>query len=859
MHFRTALKYRILGILFITVLLAACKTTKNTFVNRAYHNTTTRYNWYFNAHENYKSGVKTLSQQHKDDYNQLLSVFPLGTKTEAQSIAPQMDKALKKCAQAISKHSMLIKGTEHNRWIDEAYLLIGKSYFYKHEYIKAVEAFRLVSRQFSGTMPAYEALVWQLTSYVQMKDFSSANLTIESILLDDTFPSALNKDLSLALAHYYLAVEDDSSALEELNQAIQLTKKKREKSRYLYLVAQLYSKQANYSMATDYFSKVIRTSPDYEMVFNAKINRARSFDTSSGGSEQIREELQKMLKDDKNQEFLDVIYFGLAELSNRQGLIKEALPLYALSVAKSVSNNAQKALSSIILADLHYDQQNYRPAQAYYDTAVAYMNTENSSYKGALAKQNTLLELISNLDIIQEQDSLQRIALMPEVQRNAFIDQLIQQVKEKELAQKRLENEGRLEDNFFNDPNQNINRFNNNQNRGVGWYFDNPNTLSFGFSEFNRKWGKRKLEDDWRRSNKKTLSVEEALADTIDSEAFDPTSRASYIKNLPLTTQDVQQSNNRIIEAYFDAGVIYKEKLNDLNQALITFEALNSRFPLNSNRVMVLYFLYRIHQEKGTLDFANDYKNQLINEFPNSDYAKLINDPSYAQELALSSSNLEMQYEQAYKLYLQSKFIDCISFCQNINANKPNNPLFAHFDFLKTMAQGYDMTKEQYLTALQLIVEKHPKHSVAQSAQEIITFLNNQPLNQKDGADWSGDSPYQYNPQAAHYFILLFNDFDLELSIAKSTLSDYHAEYYRLERLNISSLLFSEHIQMINIREFSNAQKAMDYYNAFQSGDVRGVFGSDYTAFIIAGPNFPYFFKNKDTEGYSKMFQQYYK
>ena len=548
--------------------LGSCKTTKNKFFNKAYHKTTTRYNWYFNAKESYKSGVNRLETQHKDDFNELLSIYPLGTDKDAQSISPQMDKALKKCAQAISKHSMLIKGKEYNRWIDDCYLLIGKAYFYKKEHIKGIEAFRLVSRQFEGLTSSYEAKIWLVKSFVEVNDLSSADLMLEDILSDEDFPAELNKELALVIAHYHIRQKDYSPAIMELEEAISLTKKKREKSRYLYIVAQLHYYQENYSEATNYFSKVIRISPDYEMTFNAKINRARSFDTSSGGSEQIQDELNKMLKDAKNKEFLDVIYFGLAELSKRQSMIKEAIPLYVMSVAKSINNDAQKSLSSVILADIYYDQQNYRFSQAYYDTAVAFMNTDNDRFVPASARQKTLTELITNLDIIQHQDSIQRVALMPEKERLAFIDNIIEKLKQEEQRLKELENSRRSENNFFNDPQKN-NSFNRmNQNKGGGWYFDNPNTLSFGFSEFNRKWGKRKLEDDWRRSDKKSLTVEEALADTINEDEFDPKSRDSYLKELPMTVEAIKESNQKIIEAYFDAGVIYKEKLSDIPSLL---------------------------------------------------------------------------------------------------------------------------------------------------------------------------------------------------------------------------------------------------------------------------------------------------
>jgi len=857
MHSKRHYFFRFNLLVFLLVLMGSCKTTKNTFLNRNFHNTTTRYNWYFNANESYKSGVKKLQDQNKDDYNQLLRIYPGGTKSDAQSIAPQMDKSLKKCAKAINKHSMLIKGKEYNRWIDNSYLLIGKSYFYKQEYTKAIEAFRLVTRQFVGDITSYEAFIWLINTYVEVRDFGSADLVIENVLMDETFPQDLNQELSLALANYHIAIQDYDLAIEELNTAVSLTKKKRDKSRYLYVLAQLYSSQYNFALATEYFTKVIRTSPDYEMVFNAKINRARSFDTSAGNSEAIIAELQKMLKDDKNIEFLDVIYFGLAELNNRQNKLNTAIPLYEKSVSSSVKNDAQKALSSVILADIYYDQQNYRPAQAYYDTAVAFMDPNNQRYKNAQQKKFTLTELISNLDIIEKQDSLQRIALMPEKERLTFIDNLIIKLQEDERLQRELENQRRSENNFFNDPSQSLNKFNTNQNRGGGWYFDNPNTLSFGFSEFNRKWGKRKLEDNWRRSNKKTLSVEEALADTIEEDVFDPMSRDSYIKNLPLSIDAMKESNNMIIEAYFDAGVIYKEQLNDAPQSIKTFEELNKRFPYSQNRVMVLYFLHRLHDEKGNIDFAKDYKDMLIKEFPNSDYTKLIMDPSYIEELSAANTSLESSYEQAFSLYTKSKYSECIAICKRVNTKNPNNILFPNFDFLNTLATAHKADKNTYIANLEQIIQKYPKHSVAESAKEILTLLNLE-VETEALSDFGGDSPYVVKPDAAHYFILLFNDYDLELSVAKSTLSDYHSEYYRLDRLNISSLLFSEHTHLITIREFGNQAKAMEYYQAFQSGDVRGVFGNDYTALVIAGPNFPYFFKNKDVDGYTTMFKQNY-
>jgi len=842
--------------LFAMLIFSSCKTTKNRFLNKAYHKTTTRYNWYFNALQSFNSAVNKIESTHKDDFNELLTIYPLGTEKDAQSAAPQLDKALKKCALAISKHSMLIKGQEHNSWIDDCYLLIGKAYFYKKEYIKSIEAFRLVNRQFEGQNSSYEAKIWLVKAFTETMEFSSAELVLEDVLSDEKFPIKLNKDLALAVAHYYIKQKNYDPAFSELLEAISLVNKKREKARYLYILAQLHFSQKNYSAATDNFSKVVRISPDYEMTFNSKINRARSFNTSSIGSEQIEGELLKMLKDDKNKEFLDVIYFGLAELSNRQDKIKEASSFYAKSVATSINNDAQKALSSHVLADIYYTQQNYRNSQAYYDTAVAFMSANNDKFELASNRQKTLTELITNLNIIKHQDSIQRVALMPENERLAFIDKIIQKVEENEKQQRQLENSRRLENNFFNDPikNNSFNRMN--QNRGGGWYFDNPNTLSFGLSDFSRKWGNRKLEDDWRRSDKTTTSVEGAVADSSIEKNFDPKSRESYLRELPLTIENISESNNKIVSAYFNAGLVYREKLFDLSQSIKTFKKLNERFPKNTNRPTVLYLLYRLNKDSDNILKASEYKKLLIEEFPNSDYAKLINNPDYADKLSQLNKELNQQYEKAYQLYVDSRFEDCISLCNFINQNDQSNFLFPDFELLKTIAKASRMSKKEYIGALSLIEKKYPQHSVSKSAKEILYYLQQQEI--EASSTKTTRATYLYKPDAGHYFILLFKEFDLEVSIAKSTFSNYHAEYYRLERLNVSDLLFDEHTHMITVREFPNKSRAMSYYKSFVEGDVRGVFGENYDAFIIASPNFPTFFKNRDIDGYKKTFAQYY-
>jgi tetratricopeptide (TPR) repeat protein len=851
----------LLGICFL-FFLSSCSTRKNNFFSRSYHNTTTHYNWYFNANESFKSGVKKFEENQKTDFNKPLPIFQLPSKDNNEGASFGMDKAIKKSANAITKHSMLIRGEEHNNWVDDCYLLIGKSYLYKLEYIKAIEAFGLVSRQFEGSESSYEALIWQAKTYVQSQDYSSAELIFENLFSDEEFPEKLNQELSLVYADYFVKKGNYSEAIVELKDAISLTRKKQYKIRYLFIVAQLYQQLDNYEEATNYFLKVLSKNPKYEIAFNAKINLARSFDTSSGGTEKLRQQLKKMLKDRKNKEYLDVIYFGLAELSIREEKKAEAITYYKKSVSSSMRNDPQKSLSSLKLGQIFYNDQSYILAQAYYDTAVVFMEKSHEEYNRSSARQRTLNDLVINLNIISTQDSLQMVASLPENERIALIDELINQIKEEEALQKRLQAEAKNESAFLNDSRGGAsNRLNQGQKIGGTWYFYNPTTLSFGFSEFSRKWGRRKLEDNWRRANKSSISDIADSGDTATEEVFDPQSRDSYLQALPTSVSEIRRSNTLIMDAYYSASVIYKEGLEDNPKSIEMLEQLNQRFPKNDNQVRVLYFLYRLNLEENDAAKAQKYKEELLQLFPNSEYAKLINDPSYQEKILSSKSTVDILYEEAHQQYIGSNFTSTSQICQQSLADHPGNLLAPRFEFLDAMARGHYQEQETFKALLEKVIENYPEHEVADYAKDILAQMKPEENDSSDeNVTEKVEDGVEYVKKMTdpHYFVILFKDYDLDVSFAKKTISNYHAEFYSLVRLNTSNLLLDTETHMISVRQFTNADEGMKYYNAFLTAEARVPFGQEHEAFIISASNFPLFFKNKDVEGYLKHFKVSY-
>ena len=272
--------------------------------------------------------------------------------------------------------------------------------------------------------------------------------------------------------------------------------------------------------------------------------------------------------------------------------------------------------------------------------------------------------------------------------------------------------------------------------------------------------------------------------------------------------------------------------------------------------------LYQLHVDLEQHTQSEQNKQKLIQKHPNSEYTKLLSDPKHREELTARKFELELKYESLHKEYLSAKYASVVTKCKQVISENPNNPLAPHFDFLQTMAKGHSQDKATFIDRLKLIVETYPNNEVGESAQELINYLlidRDQPITNEKVVEASPqNSKYSFKEDVAHYFLLLFNINELNPNVAKSALSDYHSEFYSLEKLNISDLLIDKDIYMVSVREFPSAQKAMTYYNDFQTAEVRGPLGQEYQTMVISAPNFPIFFKNKDLEGYPQVFKKLY-
>ncbi|KPK87266.1 MAG: hypothetical protein AMS27_02905 [Bacteroides sp. SM23_62_1] len=352
------------AIIFLFGIITGCSTEKNTLVTRSFHNLTSHYNIFFNGTESYKKGLRRAREAYVDDYTQILPLFTYDDEGIAQSIAPEMDRAIQKSSKVITLHSITAKPeykngpqtekqktfyarNEFNKWVDENYLIMGKAYLFRHEYHLAIETFKFIITEYYYEDIIYETQMWLARAYNEIGEYKESEKILNQLTTSEKFPAKLHADLYATIADLYMKQEDYESAINPLANALDLVRKKETRIRYAFILGQLNQQVGNMEDASKYYGQVIKMNPPYEMSFNARINRASVFVEGAAKSREIKSELNKMLKDEKNKEYKDQIYYALGNIFYREGNIEEAIEYYKLSSASSVSNIQQKTKSCL--------------------------------------------------------------------------------------------------------------------------------------------------------------------------------------------------------------------------------------------------------------------------------------------------------------------------------------------------------------------------------------------------------------------------------------------------------------------------------------------------------------------------------
>lgn len=864
----------------LSLLLSACSTKQNTVVSRAFHNLTARYNGLYYSTVNLEDGIFRLEKNNKENYEKILPIYIYPTPEQAKGNVAEFDKAIKKSSLSIQKHAIKDKkGNEiatAGKWIDNNWLNIGMAHFYKREFFSAIETFEYVARTYNKSEDKYTALLWLIKTNNEIGAVSTSETYLSLLKNERNLPKKIAREFPVAYADYYIRRGQYTEAIAKLMDATRsknlvngLSKTRR--ARYSFIIAQLSERQGDTKRARQYYDRTIRLKPSYEMVFYSKIKMARLFDIKNNNTVKLKKDLLKMTKEFKNTDYNDVIFYTLGEIEEKEKNIPQALAYYNRSVRKSVSNPNQKALSFLKMAEINFDLTNYQPAEAYYDSTIAALSPDHPDYNNIIARKKTLETLVKQIKTISREDSLQRIAKMTEADRNKFIDNMIAQIeKEEERRLRELEN-------AQNNAATNTNTLGGmasplpGTGNGATFYFYSPTLVSFGIVDFVKKWGNRKLEDNWRRSAKAIVmdeqSAEAGRRDSAkvtknDSIKKMKLGRDFYLKDLPMNDSLLTKSTNKIIKAYYVMGSVYKEELNNTKKTISTFEELNKRFPDNRYALNTYYSLYRIYlQEKNTAK-ADFYKNKILTEFPESEFAMLIKNPDYAQELNTQKSEVEAFYAEVLQTYKNGNYQESYSQSKKGISSYGKSEYLPKFEFIKAVSagklQGVDTLEKQ----LKILVAKYPSSEVTPLSQDILTSIKKQKnpvLKQAKEEQRNKAADFSFNPDLEHFIIALLPDDSKLVENFKTNIGNFNVVFFNEKKFDVTSTFF-ESKQMVLIKSFPNSKEALTYFeNLVTDPDTyKGLKKENVEIYPISSENLPLLYKSKNLEGYKLFTSEHY-
>ena len=839
----------------------------------------------------------------ENDFTRLLPIYKESDPSAAQMVKSDMDIAVLKCSKLIEIHSITKKPKrkkkrtrkyqefaskeEFNKWIDDSFLLIGKAYFYQHNFMAAIDNFAYVTRKFPDEDTYYHAQVWLIRSYTELERYIEASEAIQAVQNEEHFPKKLEKELAIATADFYKRQEKYDEAIKFLDIAIKKTFRKKKKARLQYIVAQMYKEVGKDAEASAAYKAVTKKNPGYKMAFNARINSASIF-SGNADPEKLKKELRKMLHDKKNVDFQDQIYYALGNIYFKEGSHDLAIENYRLSVLNSFQNQFQRAKSAITLADIYFEDLRYRDAQSYYDSAMLIIDETYPNYQMLADNYKSLTSLVENLQIVERQDSLQKIAKMPAIEREALISRIMKEEQERQRNEENLALQGAQGQGYYR---ANQNRMGmGNRKGGAGWYFYNPQTVTYGRSTFQQRWGKRKLEDDWRRSNKTTISIDnmDEMAEVIDSSLIvireeDPMKKEFYTQDLPLTDSLMAVSNDKIRDALYSAGKIFKSEFGNYPRSIESFEDLNTRYPANIYLLSAYFDLYDLWDLVGNQEQSNFYKNLLITQFPESKFAQYLLNPNFFVEMEARMDSLNQLYQQTFKSYKTGRYRNVIALSAQMKEMVPDSQLIPKIDFMEMVAQGTQTDVHKFEALLKGYIKNYPAKEPTPLANEILTLIQDSTLadyqklvemgyiseeiqneellpgNNNENDEFGGR--YTYDEDLLHYFVIAYPREDkIDLNRLKFDIANYNIDHYTKIDYDIETAFLDDKLAFVIVRAMENKESALIYHGAIirRAKVFKTLKNVDYMNFVISSTNYRTVLAEKSTADYLKFFVKNY-
>ena len=690
---------------FLILINTACNSQKETVASRGMQNLTAHYNILYNANVLLDESENNIELSYIDNYDRMLSVFPEPDENLSQSEAKNLDEI-------ILKANIIANEKSKSKYVDEAFFIIGKANHLKANFFNAIEFFTYVTKTYPKEVETKQAaLAWKARSLMQLERFEEAEDDLDSALKYINSEKKSVADIYAAKAQLNIYGRKDGEAILMLSKAIKHTKDKQNRIRWTYLMAQLQEFSGKVDSAYINYSAIVKSNANFNMAFNAQLNRISIEDEKSGRVTNKIDRLKNLLKDDKNKDFKDQIYFHIANAYFSDNNIDKSIDIYNTSLRQLSKNQNQKGLAYLRLADIYFDKTDYIKSKNYYDSALVSFLPTYPEYELVKKKSDNLELLADRLTIIAREDTLQMLARLPESERNIRIGALVKEQAQKTLSPSEAENP--------NSPFLNANQQAFQVNKGGKYYFNNSTAISQGFSDFKKRWGNRKLEDNWRRSQKSAMDVSNSPINPDDINSVLPINpdlpiqsnkdlQKTYIDNIPLTADQMLASGERIASAYYDIGEYYREVLGDDEEAIRYFQLLLKRYPDSKNKLAAYYNLYRLNVSINP-GVSSEYKNLLLTRYPNSPFAKIILDPNYNLKTDEQEIELFKVYNNIYDLYVNKDYTEVKKQIEAANNRFNQNKLSSQLAYLSSLALGHTQKLPYLESSFKKIIVDFPE------------------------------------------------------------------------------------------------------------------------------------------------------
>lgn len=885
-----------------TALLGSCSLKKNTAFTRKYTAFITRYNIHFNGDTHYKETLHEMESEYADDYTRLMFIHPAAAKADPKAPQPQgnFDRSIEKAQKAIQIRSIKkkpkkkagrsgdpnykawMRREEYNPFLHNSWMMMGRSQYNNGDFLGSASTFFYISKHFSWLpRTVLEAKLWQARAYCAMDWLFEAESILNRVKADELTSKPIRQLYYTTYADLLIKQKFYDKAEPMLAEALKLTSGA-QKTRLNFLMGQIQELMGHKELAYKYYSKAgSSSSATYRTKFNARIKQSEVF-TGTDITKEVKA-LRRMTRYDRNKEYLDQIYYAIGNLYLSRGDTAQAISNYEQAVEKSTRSGIEKAIAQITLGSLYFAQHHYAKAQPCYAEAVPQLPETWPDYAVLKRRSDVLDELALYSQNVELQDSLLRLSAMTPEQQREVVDRIIEELKKKEKE----EAEAAAREEFL--ANRDQGTINNNNkapqtftmNTGDdSWYFYNSAAKNAGRTEFQRRWGNRKLEDDWRRRNKSSFDFndfstpgegdeEKPDEQTAEAEAAaeeeekdpkeadkenDPHYPEYYLKQIPKTDEERKTSNDVIQEGLYNMGVILKDKLEDFPASESEFERLLTRYPDNIYRLDTYYNMYLMYMRQGNTAKAEYYRNLILTDFAESPYGQAMRDPDYIGSLRRMMEQENQLYDKTLEAYFGNNNAEVHTLYTQVRKEFPMSALMPKFMFLEALAQVTDHNSEGFKTTLMEMLEKYPDTDLTPYASAYLKGLAQGKQLQAGASNMRGmlwdirlsndstatadgqELEFELDPNKEQYLVLLYPTDEVSpnallYGVARHNFSSFVVKDFDLEQMNFGRL------GLLIIKGFDNVEE-INHYRQVMAASTTFTLPPQVRPVVISAANF---------------------